>query len=94
MSYLFGVGSKLTADSTFMVDMPHIRFGDETYGYEFPSSDGEYGQVMVTDGHGQLSWDGHLRAVDDKLESVIEENIELKNLITELERRIAELEKK
>ncbi len=55
-SYLFGVSSKLTEDSTFMVDMPHIRFGDETTGYEVPSEDGTAGQVMVTDGTGQLGW--------------------------------------
>lgn len=55
-SYLFGIASVLTQDSTFMVDMPHIRFGDETTGYEFPSSDGSSGQVMTTDGNGQLSW--------------------------------------
>ena len=55
-SYLFGIKSKLTEDSTFMVDMPHIRFGDETNGYEFPASDGASDQVMATDGSGQLSW--------------------------------------
>jgi hypothetical protein len=55
-SYLFGVGSKLTADSTFMVDMPHIRFGDESSGYEFPASDGDSAKVMMTDGNGQLTW--------------------------------------
>ncbi|HEC79159.1 MAG TPA: hypothetical protein ENI34_08485 [candidate division WOR-3 bacterium] len=55
-SYLFGINSKLTADSTFMVDMPHIRFGDEANGYEFPTADGSANQVMVTDGSGQLSW--------------------------------------
>ncbi len=55
-SYLFGIASKLTADSTFMVDMPHVRFGDETDGYEFPTTDGTNGQVMATDGSGQLSW--------------------------------------
>ena len=55
-SYLFGIGSKLTEDSTFMVDMPHVRFGDEASGYEFPVSDGSNGQVMATDGDGQLSW--------------------------------------
>ena len=55
-SYLFGINSNLTQDSTFMVDMPHIRFGDETNGYEFPTADGSSGQVMMTDGSGQLSW--------------------------------------
>jgi len=55
-SYLFGIDSKLTEDSTFMVDMPHIRFGDETDGYEFPPTDGSSGQVLVTDGGGALSW--------------------------------------
>ncbi len=55
-SYLFGIDSKLTQSSTFAVDMPHIRFGDETDGYEIPISDGSSGQVMVTDGSGQVSW--------------------------------------
>jgi len=55
-SYLLGIGSRLTTDSTFMVDMPHIRFGDESDGYEFPSSDGTADQYLSTDGSGQLSW--------------------------------------
>jgi hypothetical protein len=55
-SYLFGIDSKLTEDSTFMVDMPHVRFGDEISGYEFPRSDGTAGQVMSTDGAGKLGW--------------------------------------
>ncbi|MBN2227853.1 MAG: hypothetical protein JW763_10885 [candidate division Zixibacteria bacterium] len=55
-SYLFGIGSKLTEDSTFMVDLPHIRFGNETSGYEFPTTDGTSGQVLATDGSGQMVW--------------------------------------
>jgi hypothetical protein len=55
-SYLFGIRSKLTQDSTFAVDMPHILFGDEATGYEMPASDGSGGQIMVTDGSGQVSW--------------------------------------
>lgn len=55
-SYLFGIGSKLTEDSTFMVDMPHIVFGDETNGYEFPVERGTDGQLMSTDASGKLSW--------------------------------------
>ncbi|MCP4570410.1 MAG: hypothetical protein GY841_22740, partial [FCB group bacterium] len=55
-SILFGLNSTLTEDSTFMIDLPHIRFGDEVDGYEFPESDGTLGQVMQTDGGGQLSW--------------------------------------
>jgi hypothetical protein len=55
-SYLFGIGSKLTQDSTFMVDMPHIVFGNEATGYEFPIIDGSVDQLLVTDGSGQLSW--------------------------------------
>ncbi len=55
-SYLFGINSKLTEDSTFMVDMPHIHFGDESSGYEFPGSDGSAGQLLATNGTGQLSW--------------------------------------
>jgi hypothetical protein len=53
---LFGINSYLSEDSTFMVDMPHIRFGDEATGYELPASDGSAGQVMATDGSGQLNW--------------------------------------
>ncbi|MFH2055995.1 MAG: hypothetical protein ABIJ61_08565 [bacterium] len=56
LSYLFGIGSTLSSDSTFMVDMPHIRFGDEATGYEFPIMDGAGGQVLVTDGAGHLVW--------------------------------------
>jgi hypothetical protein len=55
-SFLFGIRSKLTKDSTFMVDMPNIRFGDEINGYEFPVSDGTSGQILTTDGSGQLAW--------------------------------------
>ena len=55
-SYLFGIRAKCTEDSTFMVDMPHIWFGDEVNGYEFPVDDGSTNQVMATDGSGQLSW--------------------------------------
>ena len=55
-SYLFGIGSKLTQDSTFMVDMPHIRFGKEAGGYEFPTVDGANGQVLKTNGSGRLNW--------------------------------------
>ena len=55
-SYLFGFGSKLTSDSTFMVDMPHILFGDESTGYEVPAEDGTAGQVLTTDGAGQANW--------------------------------------
>ncbi len=55
-SVLIGINGSLTKDSTFMVDMPHIRFGNETTGYEFPSGDGSSGQFLSTDGSGQLSW--------------------------------------
>ena len=55
-SYLFGIDSKLSEDSTFMVDMPHVRFGDEATGYEFPDADGAAGQVLTTDGVGQVNW--------------------------------------
>jgi len=55
-SYLFGINSNLTADSTFMVDMPHTWFGTEASGYEFPRSRGAAGQVMITNGSGQLNW--------------------------------------
>ena len=55
-SYLFGINSNLTQDSTFMVDMPHVWFGTEAAGYEFPTTDGTNGQALVTDGSGQVSW--------------------------------------
>ena len=55
-SYLFGINSNLTQDSTFMVDLPHIRFGTEAAGYEFPTTDGTNGQALVTNGSGQVSW--------------------------------------
>jgi hypothetical protein len=55
-SYLFGFNSRLSSSNTFMIDMPHIRFGDEVDGYEFPATDGTSGQTLVTDGAGQLSW--------------------------------------
>ncbi|MCP4597328.1 hypothetical protein [Neptuniibacter sp.] len=55
-SYLFGIQSTLTEDSTFMVDMPHVRFGDEATGYEIPSSDGAADQVLQTDGSGAVTW--------------------------------------
>lgn len=55
-SYLFGINSNLTQDSTFMVDMPHVRFGKELDGYEFPTTDGTNGQALITNGNGQVSW--------------------------------------
>jgi hypothetical protein len=55
-SYLFGIRSRLTQDSTFMVDLPHIRFGTEAAGYEFPTADGSSGQALVTNGSGQIGW--------------------------------------
>jgi hypothetical protein len=55
-SYLFGINANLTQDSTFMVDLPHIRFGDESAGYEFPVTDGSNGQALVTNGSGKLVW--------------------------------------
>jgi hypothetical protein len=61
-SYLFGIQSVLNQDSTFMVDMPHIRFGDEATGYEFPTADGDSLQYMITDGNGQLSWTSEIPA--------------------------------
>jgi hypothetical protein len=55
-SYLFGINSNLTQDSTFMVDLPHVRFGTEAAGYEFPTADGSSGQALVTDGSGKVSF--------------------------------------
>ncbi len=55
-STLFGIESDLSADSTFMVDMPHVRIGNETTGYELPTEDGTVDQVIATNGAGQLSW--------------------------------------
>ena len=64
-SYLFGINSDLTQDSTFMVDMPHVRIGDEATGYELPTEDGTADQVMATDGSGQLSWTTPLSSDSD-----------------------------
>jgi hypothetical protein len=55
-SYLFGINGILSQDSTFMVDMPHIRFGKETGGYEFPTQDGDTFQVLASMGNGALDW--------------------------------------
>ena len=55
-SYLLGINSNLTQDSTVMIDMPHIRFGDEVTGYEFPQQRGTNGQVLLTDGSGNITW--------------------------------------
>ncbi len=55
-SVLFGIDSDLTQDSTFMVDMPHVRIGNEATGYELPTADGSAGQVLGTDGSGQAGW--------------------------------------
>jgi|GEM_PF-3808977 len=80
-SYLFGIDSDLFHDSTFMIDMPHIRFGDETDGYEFPVDDGSSGQVMSTDGNGQLSWtdmsgsDGDWTISGDNIYSAVSGNV-------------------
>jgi hypothetical protein len=93
-SCLVGIDATLSADSTFMVDMPHIHFGDETDGYEFPTEDGRPNQFLATDGNGQLSWVDVTLLADDNTRLLIDENKELKNVITELERRIEELEKK
>ncbi|UCC45511.1 MAG: hypothetical protein JSU65_06220, partial [Candidatus Zixiibacteriota bacterium] len=54
--YLFGINANLAQDSTFRVDMPHIQFGSAASGYEFPAVDGTSGQVLTTDGVGQLNW--------------------------------------
>ncbi len=93
-SCLVGVDASLSADSTFMVDMPHIHFGDETDGYEFPTSDGRPNEMLATDGNGQLSWVDVTLLANENTRRLIEENKELKNLITQLERRISELERK
>ena len=86
-SYLFGINSSLSEDSTFMVDMPHIRFGDEGTGYQFPAADGSSGQVMTTNGNGQLSW-----TTLTKLTSQYEEAIgDLKDQNRRLTAEVAEL---
>lgn len=92
-SYLYGIASDLTQDSTFMVDMPHIRFGDETNGYEFPTSDGINGQVMSTDGTGQLSWVNLSTVIQSEMKGLLDKIAILEKHNTELENRIAELEK-
>jgi hypothetical protein len=93
-SCLVAVDGSLTADSTFMVDMPHIRFGDETDGYEFPTEDGRPNQMLATNGSGQLYWVDVTLLADENTDRLTEENRELKDMISRLERRIAELEKK
>jgi len=92
-SYLFGIAGSLTEDSTFMVDMPHIRFGDETNGYEFPASDGVSGQVMATDGSGQLNWVDISTMIQSRMKDLLDKIEALKRYNAELENRIAELEK-
>jgi len=92
-SYLFGIQSQLNEDSTFMVDLPHIRFGDEVDGYEFPQSDGSAGQVLMTDGSGQVSW-GTVTKTAVGTEELIRENQELRLLLDQLEKRIVQLEEK
>jgi len=92
-SYLFGIQSMLTEDSTFMVDLPHIRFGDEVDGYEFPEADGDAGQVLTTDGSGQVSWATPSTSTAG-IDELIKENQELKSLLDQLEKRIAQLETK
>jgi hypothetical protein len=55
-SFLFGIDSWMNLDSTFMVDMPYIHFGNMADGYEFPATDGSADQVLQTDGNGKLDW--------------------------------------
>jgi hypothetical protein len=93
-SCLVGVDATLTADSTFMVDMPHIRFGNETDGYEFPTEDGRPNQMLATNGSGQLFWVDVTLLADENANRLIEENRELKDMISQLERRITELERR
>ena len=93
-SCLVGVDAILTADSTFMVDMPHIHFGDGTDGYEFPIEDGRPNQFLATNGSGQLSWVDVTLLAQENARRLIEENRELKDMISQLESRIAELEDK
>jgi len=91
-SYLFGIDSDLTEDSTFMVDLPHIHFGDEINGYEFPPNDGSAGQVMVTDGNGQLSWSSNIAIGSSQLSDLYEIIQRQNEQIAQLERRLIELE--
>ena len=91
-SCLIGIDASLSEDSTFMVDLPHIRFGDETDGYEFPTADGGADQVMITDGSGQLSWADLARISGDEIGGLANTIEELKRQNSELERRINKLE--
>jgi hypothetical protein len=91
-SCLVGVDATLTADSTFMVDMPHIHFGNEADGYGFPIEDGRPNQMLATNGSGQLYWVDVTLLADENANWLIEENRELKDMISQLERRIEELE--
>jgi len=91
-SCLFGIDSELSSDSTFMVDMPHIKFGNETTGYEFPTSDGSAGQVMTTDGNGQLGWTSNLSITGTQIQELQERIEQLEQLNSELISRIRQLE--
>ncbi len=55
-SCLIGVNGNLNTDSTFKVDMPHIYFGSDAEGYEFPNNDGTAGQFLTTNGANHLMW--------------------------------------
>jgi hypothetical protein len=91
-AYLFGIGSKLTQDSTFMVDMPYIRFGDETSGYQMPTEDGSVGQVLTTDGNGQVAWsDITAPATMNAIDELRRKNTELEAEIAHLKRLVQKL---
>ena len=91
-SCLIGINGNLTADSTFMVDMPHIRFGDETNGYEFPTTDGYTDQVMITDGAGQLDWVDMATVSSQGNRQLLEIINQLSVKVDQLENKIEELE--
>jgi len=90
---LFGINSAISQDSTFMVDMPHIRFGDESNGYEFPTADGYAGQALFTDGNGQLGWMDMSIVESQGNKQLLEIIDKLTAKVDQLENKIADLEK-
>lgn len=91
-SQLFAINGDLTQDSTFNVNMPHILFGDETNGYEFPTADGSTDQVLITNGAGQLSWADMATVAGEGNRQLLEIIEQLSEKVEHLENKIAELE--
>ncbi|MCP4582297.1 MAG: hypothetical protein GY839_11845 [candidate division Zixibacteria bacterium] len=91
-SQLFGLEADLSQDSTFNVNMPHIRFGDDTDGYEFPTRDGTADQILMTDGSGQLHWEDMYFVASEGNKQLLEIVERLTAKVDQLETKIDELE--